>query len=116
MSKIGTIRVALRTLDEVFGECGLDDLDLLKIDVQGYEIEVLAGGSATLRSTRLLMIEVSFFEHYRGQPLFADVYDFLDRAGFGLINTFGYSYDARGLPLQCDAVFVNRTMPEASGP
>lgn len=110
MDKIDTIEVPLRTLDGIFEECGLKDLDLLKIDVQGYEIEVFVGGTETLRKTRLIVTEVSFFEHYKGQPLFGEVYDFLHRAGFELRGMFGYSYDAQDLPLQCDAVFINRAM------
>jgi hypothetical protein len=99
-------------LDSIFEECGLKDLDLLKIDVQGYEIEVFIGGRETLGKTRLVVVEVSFFEHYKGQPLFGEVYDFLHHAGFEMRSTFGYIYDAKGLPLQCDAVFINRTLPK----
>ena len=111
MDKTDTIEVPMRALDGIFGECDLKDLDLLKIDVQGYEIEVFAGGTETLQKTRLIVTEVSFFEHYKGQPLFGEVYGFLHKAGFELRGTFGYSYDDQGLPLQCDAVFINRQMP-----
>ncbi|MCJ7787045.1 FkbM family methyltransferase, partial [Patescibacteria group bacterium] len=102
-----TIEVPIRTLDSVFAECGLEELDLLKIDVQGYELEVLAGGVSILRHTYLVVIEVSFFEHYYGQPLFPDIYSFLTSAGFGMHRMFGYAYDDRGCLLQCDAVFIN---------
>jgi FkbM family methyltransferase len=117
MDKTDTIEVPVRTLDGIFSECGLQDLDLLKIDVQGYEIEVFAGGTETLRKTRLIVTEVSFFEHYQGQPLFGEVYNFLHGAGFELRDMFGYIYESQGLPLQCDAVFINRAMPrpESSG-
>lgn len=111
MERVDTIKVPVRMLDNIFEECGLKDLDLLKIDVQGYEIEVFSGGTETLRKTRLVVVEVSFFEHYKNQPLFGEVYNFLHIAGFELRSTFGYIYDTQGLPLQCDAVFINRAMP-----
>jgi FkbM family methyltransferase len=111
MERIDTLEVPVRTLDWVFTECGLTDLDLLKVDVQGYEIEVFAGGIETLKRTRLIVTEVSFFEHYRGQPLFGQVYSKLREMGFELKATFGYSLDDQGLPLQCDALFINRAMP-----
>jgi len=101
------IDVPVRTLDSVFDECGLEDLDLLKVDVQGYELEVFAGGNETLRRTRVVVCEVSFFEHYIGQPLFPVIYQYLIENGYALHGTFGYLYDKRGRPLQCDAVFVN---------
>lgn len=105
-----TIQVPMRTLDSIFAECELDDLDLLKVDVQGYEIEVFAGGGDCLRKTRIVVTEVSFFEHYVGQPQFAEVYDFLHSAGFELRSMCQYRYSQTGLPLQCDAVFMNRAM------
>jgi FkbM family methyltransferase len=110
MEKIGSIEISVRTLDGIFAECGLEDLDLLKVDVQGYEIEVFAGGASTLRKTRFVVTEVSFFEHYKGQPLFGEIYAHLHGLGFELRGTFGYSYNTQGLPLQCDAVFINRAM------
>lgn len=110
LDKKDSIEVTVRTLDSIFSECGIKDLDLLKIDVQGYEIEVFAGGVETLRKTRLVVSEVSFFEHYKGQPLFKEIYDNLHGLGFELRGTFGYLYDNQGLPLQCDAVFINRAM------
>jgi len=103
----GTIEVPVRTLDSVFAECGLEELDLLKIDVQGYELEVFAGGVSSLRKTYLVVIEVSFFEHYYAQPLFPDIYSFFTAAGFGMYRMFGYAYDDRGCLLQCDVVFIN---------
>jgi hypothetical protein len=111
MNEVATIHVPIRTLDSVFADCGLERLDLLKVDVQGYETEVFAGGVDTLRRTRLLVTEVSFFEHYKGQPQFGEVYACLRELGFELRSLFGHSYDGRGLPLQCDAMFVNRAEP-----
>jgi FkbM family methyltransferase len=105
------IQVPMRTLDSIFSECALTDLDLLKIDVQGYEIEVFLGGLETLRKTRLIVSEVSFFKHYQEQPLFQEIYSFLNSLGFELRATFGYFFDAQGIPLQCDAVFINRDRP-----
>jgi FkbM family methyltransferase len=108
MHQVGTLAVPMRTLDSIFKACGLSTLDLLKVDVQGYELEAFAGGVDTLARTRVIVSEVSFFEHYLGQPLFESVYTYLKEAGFDLRSTFGWSYDPDGMPLQCDAVFIRR--------
>jgi FkbM family methyltransferase len=110
METVGGIEVPVRTLDSIYQECGLQDLDLLKIDVQGYEPEVLAGGMETLRKTRIVVIEVSFFEHYREQKLFGYLYEVLSSLNFAMRGTMGYLYDGNGVPLQCDAVFINRSL------
>lgn len=102
--------VPVRRLDDVFADTQLQTLDLLKLDVQGYELEVLRGGAHTLQRTLLLVTEVSFFDHYDQQPRFIDVYTFLRAHGYELHGTFGFTYDARMSPLQCDAVFINTSL------
>jgi FkbM family methyltransferase len=110
MDTVQEIPVRIRTLDDIVAECELDHLDLLKVDVQGYEMEVFAGGEEALQKTRLIVSEVSFFEHYLGQPLFKAVYSHLNDRGFELRAMFGQLYDGQGIPLQCDAVFINRRL------
>lgn len=58
------------------------DIDLLKIDVQGGELEVFAGASRVLREAMIVHTEVSFVPMYEGQALFGDVDTVLRRAGF----------------------------------
>jgi IS5 family transposase len=60
----------------------LDDVDCIKIDVQGSELAVFQNASRVLRGTLLIQTEVEFVELYQGQPLFADVDTFLRAGGF----------------------------------
>lgn len=50
-----TVEVVTATLDEIAAD--LPSVDLLKIDVEGHEAEVLAGGRATLSKTRAVVFE-----------------------------------------------------------
>lgn len=62
---IVTREVACRTLDSIAAEQGLDRIDLIKIDVEGFEDKVLAGGQATLlryRPKLILEWHSSFFD------------------------------------------------------
>lgn len=54
----------------------------LKVDVQGYEEQVLAGGSRTLAQCVGLQIELSFIELYTGQMLFGKLLEQVEREGF----------------------------------
>jgi len=73
----------IRSLDSVLSELGLtDDRLYLKIDVQGYEREVLLGASETLKKTVAIEIELSLTEMYNGQPLLPEVWDMLVALGF----------------------------------
>lgn len=101
------IRVEMRTLDDIFRESGVDTVDLMKVDVQGYELEVFKGGKSALEHTKIVVAEVMFFEHYRGQPVFGDIYGYLKDSGFRLRAMAGWVYDRKGLALFADGVFMN---------
>ena len=62
-------------------------LDLLKLDVQGFELEVLRTLTAEqLRRLLFLVVEVEFVELYRGQPLFRDIDRHISAQGFELFH------------------------------
>ena len=61
---------------------GLEDIDFLKMDVQGSELTILQNGPKRLADCMIVQAEVSFVPLYEKQPLFADVDDFLRAAGF----------------------------------
>jgi FkbM family methyltransferase len=104
------VRVPVARLDDWRGERSLPQPDLLKLDLQGYELEALRGAEATLPGVRYVLTEVSFVELYRGQPLFTEVVAFLAHRGFHLT---GLGHDgAAWVPLvTTDALFTRRTPP-----
>jgi hypothetical protein len=55
---------------------------LLKIDTQGYEMEVLKGSKNILNIVSYLLVEVSLVELYQGQKLLKDILDFLSKKNF----------------------------------
>lgn len=60
----------------------LGNVDMVKIDVQGGELDVFKGGAKALADTLVIWTEVEFVELYEGQPLFAEVEQFLRSQGF----------------------------------
>jgi FkbM family methyltransferase len=75
-------QIVIKRLDEVFKNKDFNRPVLMKIDVQGYENFVLAGGSETLKQTDYLVCELSFRQLYKDQALFDDVYGQIVNAGF----------------------------------
>ena len=57
-------------------------VDLIKIDPQGFELEVLKGAIKTLGSAQAVLLEVSLIQINKGAPLIAEVVAFLDERGF----------------------------------
>jgi FkbM family methyltransferase len=60
-SVVGAVPVTAVTLDSLFGSITPDDRTLIKLDLQGYELNALRGGTALLRSAEAILAEVSFF-------------------------------------------------------
>lgn len=80
---------------------------LLKIDVQGFEKEVLLGASKTLERVSLIYVELTFVEYYQGQPLFDEVYRYLVGCGFEFRGVVGsLQAGENNEPTQIDAVFL----------
>ena len=80
---------------------------LFKLDVQGYELRVLAGAAGMLAAVGVVETELSVVPLYQGQPLLADMVRALDEAGFALAALEPILRDWRtGEHLQFDGVFV----------
>jgi FkbM family methyltransferase len=102
---VGRQEVRLATLDGLVAAGEVRPADLLKLDVQGYELEVLRGAEKTLAAAVYVIAEVSFREFYRGQPLFAEVVAFLAARGFHL-RALGTETPLGKALVQTDALFV----------
>lgn len=76
------IEVPMQRLDSVLAGQPLPGPVLLKLDVQGLELAVLAGAADTLPQVDALVLEAAFQPSYEGQPLFPDVQRTLADAGW----------------------------------
>jgi FkbM family methyltransferase len=80
VTPVSTQTVQTRRLDDLQSLVG--DVDCLKLDVQGAELDVLRGAPELLRGVTLVYTEVEFVPLYKNQPLFADVDASLRSQGF----------------------------------
>lgn len=100
------VTVEMRTLDSFLDGGETAPPQLIKADVQGYELEVLRGGSRSLATAEAVLLEVSFRELYEGQPLAHEVIGYLGERGFAVADICSYSQAADGSLLQSDLLFV----------
>lgn len=87
-----------------------DDLSspaLLKIDVQGFELEVLKGCRSMLDRFSCIYVECSFMELYEGQALAYEVIDYLSQHGFRMSGVYNMTYDKKGIAIQADFLFYH---------
>lgn len=76
------VQMIARTLDSILAEDNRPWPDLIKLDVQGYELEVLKGAESALTHTEAVLMEVSIIELYQGNPILSDVIAFMAARGF----------------------------------
>jgi hypothetical protein len=75
---------------------------LLKMDVQGYELEVLEGCEDLISRFKYCYIECSFIELYSGQALAHQVVSWCEKHNFGLTGIYNLYYDKTGRAIQGD--------------
>lgn len=100
-----TEQVAVAPLDSVVTRADIRSPALLKIDVQGYELEVLRGCESLLSTFAFVYVECSFVELYQGQAFADQVIRYLQDRGFRLEGVYNLAYDRRGLAVQGDFFF-----------
>jgi FkbM family methyltransferase len=99
------VHVPMSTLDTLLSEETLTPPVLLKLDLQGYELQALRGATGTLEHTDYLLLETTFKPMYENEPHFEDVYALLHQAGFRFQNPIDFLTDGSGEIIQMDALF-----------
>ncbi len=95
------------TLDLVRDRFHLKGPFLLKVDVQGAELDVLTGATSFLQDTEYALLEVSLFEFFRGGPQLADIVAFMKARGFVAYDLYNPLYRPIDAALsQLDIAFV----------
>jgi FkbM family methyltransferase len=81
---------------------------LLKIDVQGYEAQVLRGAPRIVSQVRACIVEVSLDELYHGQTRFTDIASLMQAGNLEYAGNFEQTYGDDGRVVSLDAVFARR--------
>jgi FkbM family methyltransferase len=97
----------MTTLDEVAESARFPAPYLLKLDVQGYELEILRGAGRVLKDTEAVLLEVALIEYNEGAPLFAEVIAFMQARGFVAYDLAGfYRRESDDALFMLDILFV----------
>jgi FkbM family methyltransferase len=88
------------TLKSFMEENGIEYIDLLCMDLQGYEKIALEGLGEKIKNVKYIISEISFKSYYSGDVLFNDYKSFLEDLNFSLVEVM--SFGGVG-----DALFIN---------
>lgn len=103
--EVGTLEVRVGTLDEFISKEEIVRPAMLKLDVQGFELQALAGCKSLISNFDYIYCECSFVELYKEQKLAADVIEYLHNLGFIFSGIYNPSYDCDGNCIQADLLF-----------
>lgn len=100
--------IRLRRLDSIVPELDIEGNILIKIDVQGYEDRVIAGGKETFSKAKMVIAETNFEQLYEDQAFFDDIYNIMKGMGFSFRGSWGpmMKNQIDGRVVYCDSVFI----------
>jgi FkbM family methyltransferase len=104
------IEVPVRRLDSLFSSVLLPRPVLLKIDVQGFESQVLSGAKAMLTMISAIVVEQAFEPFYEGQHSFSHTHGDLFDACWELSRVLSIRCED-GLPVEADCLYVPTDSP-----
>jgi len=86
-----------------------EGFDLIKMDIQGAELDVVRGGLTIVRNSRYLLLELQTYDYNLGAPHFEEVVAFLHGEGFAVVDIVDLMYSGDKL-IQVDVLFRNRKL------
>lgn len=103
------VPVTLTTLDAALRGEALQHEILIKLDTQGYERQVIQGGTATFQQAAACIVEVNLYKLYEQQPSFLELAAMLDKMGYRYAGNLEQTCSPRGDVVYIDAVFVRKS-------
>jgi FkbM family methyltransferase len=102
------------TLDTLLKKRNINpkDIHLIKLDVQGAELDVLKGSTFIKEYKPWIIMEVSYVQYNQKQPLFNEVVMFMDSLGYKTAEVIYLHYQNlknNRVPVQCDMLFVPKS-------
>jgi FkbM family methyltransferase len=103
--------IQVKRLDDIMDGISWVPNLLVKIDVQGFEDKVIAGGYSTLKAAKIIIIEMSYQLLYENQLLFDGIYQMLSEMGFDFYGNIAQTFNPQnGKILYSDSLFIKRNL------
>jgi FkbM family methyltransferase len=116
--QVAPTKVVMRTLDELIAAYrashpgGASRVNLLKLDVQGYELQALKGAREILKDVEVILLETSVLQYNAGSPLTGEVLSALDELGFQVLDVLELHHGGpQNLLMQIDFSFIRKGSP-----
>jgi FkbM family methyltransferase len=104
------IEVEVTTLDNYCRQQSIGQIDLLKIDVQGFELSVLKGATELLAGKKIgcIVLELTFVPLYENQATLHDLAALLGKYEYDVAGFYDFAQSRQNHLMWCDAMFHPR--------
>ena len=103
------VKLPMMTLDELVEKKKLKNIDFIKIDTQGSELNILKGGKKTLKMAEFVLLETQNLEYNSNAPFTEDVIIAMKDYGFRLFDILEIHYLGTGELFQVDLLFAKKS-------
>lgn len=103
------LNLPMITLDSLVEKRKLKNIDLIKLDTQGSELNILKGAKKTISTVTAILLEVQNIEYNQGAPFIEDVIVALKGYGFRMFDVFEIHWLPTGELFQLDILFIKKT-------
>lgn len=110
------VEVAVTTMDAALEKLNQTEVDIIKLDLQGYDFCALLGATRTLKGASVVVVEVWFAPLYEGANDYLQICTLMNERGFVLYALTSLHYGSTDRLLWGDAVFVPRGSPAWTAP
>jgi FkbM family methyltransferase len=106
------IEVDVISIDDFVTDNGIDQIAVLKLDIQGGELDALRGAASLLGRGGVAAIysEAMFIPHYDGAALFHEIWAYLAQFGYSLFDIYDLHRATNGQLRYGDALFVSEAL------
>jgi len=108
---ITSVQYPCTTLDQLILENNLPKPDFIKLDTQGSELDILAGSSSIIDTTKLIYTECPIIQYNLGSPNINDYLEYFKSKDFLPIDILEI-HRAEEFLLQIDIMFMKREYKE----
>lgn len=110
------LAVKVVTIDEILDARGIASVDLLKVDAEGYDLDVLTGAAGSLNSGVIgaVLSEVFFVTYRDGQSYFWEMAAYLGRHNYYFVNLFDTRETGQGRLYTGNGLWVSQAVARAN--
>jgi FkbM family methyltransferase len=106
LATVQNVEVQVTTLDDALASLKVATCDIIKLDLQGFDMLALMGACHALTSAQVVVVEAWFAAVYENTINYFDIIEFLRRRDFELYTLAGLHYGTNDRLLWTDAIFL----------